>query len=285
MGDGLIHVRKCPLAHSDQAKPPPFAWTTTTRVSDKTIRPYICCRSTSEAEIYQTFAQPVVFTSKIDWHMRLRAEPSGTPHHFCRDGQGAHLHLLNVSQDIRVEATKLLYSTNMWDFDCPLTLRLWIDTIPRDMIPRVRHLRLQMSMGSPKSYHHCSRLPSEWKEALGHVIPGQFPDLRSLSLVFSLEGNIVCWRKSQATTFNEIFRPLRSLSQLRNVYVIFDTDVCPRQCLQFLHDDEVHRQGMYRTFWWRKEVGRAWAEEIRAVILDDEDLPGQECLDTEILAH
>ena len=64
-----------------------------------------------------------------------------------------------------------------------------------------------------------------------------------------------------------MFRPLRSLSQLQNLYVVFMTDGCemrfPWQCSQNLHDDEVHRQGPYRTFWWRKEFGRAWRRRLR----------------------
>ena len=210
-------------------------------------------------------------------------------HHSCRNGSPPDFHFLRVSKEILLEATKLLYSTNTWDFDCPVALGLWIDTIPRNMLPWVRHLRLEMSMGSPTDYRPDFRLTSQWKKVLGHVVPRQFPSLRTLSLAIYLEGNILCWRKSQATTFNEMFRPLRSLSRLQSLFVIFlidnFEDARPGSCSQSLHDDEVHRQGAKNTFWRRKEVGRAWAEEIRAVILDDENLPGQQCLDTQFQTH
>lgn len=281
MGNQTIHINRACYTQETISRPPTFLpWKSSS---------YISSTELSEAEIYKLYAQPVIFKNKIDWHMRLRHDPAQELLHSRRKLSKTDLRFLRVSRELYVEASKLLYPTNMWSFDDAATLEKWLGKRPENMLPHIRHVRLDMALSS---FGFSTPFPRgtavEWEDALRRLVPVKLTGLRTLSLVLCLDGFVTCWRKSQATTVTEMFKPFRSLKHLRNVYVIFEEHryvSAGSICSQPFHDVEAHRSDPKHTFWRRKEVGRAWAEEIRAMILDDKDLPGQVCEGRRFLSH
>ena len=250
----------------------------------------VCQSSMSESDICGAYAQPVVFANRIDRHMRPREEPEGLckAHRTCyqkwRENQDPlNLGLLATSREAYFEATRLMYATNTWPFTNAPTFKRWFSTVPKRMLPCIRHLRFVIHIAA--HYPHAVKIAGRrtWDEIIAQDIPSKFPGLRSLHVAIKLGGYVTCFRKSQARyalamtgmlrpfrqifDITEMFRPLRQLRELSVFTVRFDDEVW--DCGQKWHDVETHELARKETFYQRREVSREWAEEIRELVLTD----------------
>ena len=255
---------------------------------------FVCRCAHSEEAIYASYSEPVVFKNKIDSHMRARCEDPELSHDHCGIGPGQNykeapqmldLRLLGVSKETQREFYRLLYSSNLWSFDRPHTLRKWLGMLPptqpqlwkQTLIPpphlvqSIRRLHLEIStfgqcIGNFREIKHCTE---EWKDLLADL-PTQLPKLTSLHLSICLGGYVTCWRKSQGAAFDAMFLPLKQLRHLEVFTVVFREQRDVESCTEHFHDVETHKEGRRLSFWKRKEFSRVWAEEIVKLVLSKE---------------
>lgn len=245
---------------------------------------YICDSRKSELDIYNEYAQPVVFKNKIDYHMRPREEPQCV-HAYCDHpdewdtfdtSRLLDLRLLAVSPETRDEAGKALYSTNTWSISHPTTFWKWVAKIPTTSHHLIRHLRLDMEIREIEGEFWASgSTMAEWRDII-RILPAQFPNLRSLNVAIEFDGYVTCYRRSLGAKFTDIFRPLRLLKDLKVFTVIMDEDTPSKLrgrdgCYVISHDDYAHDNHDKVTFFRRKEIRRMWAEEVREVVLKKDD--------------
>ena len=216
------------------------------------LYPFYCNPHLSEAETYQKYAEPAVFKDMSDWQTRRRVELQFETHLQCHKDwlELLDLRLLRVSREFRLEATKLLYSTNTWSFNSTEILEDWLNQIPKDALPYVRRLRLEINITYYANWRPYSTAPL-WKETLHRLGRASLTGMRSLSLVIQPHGNITCCRKSQGTALRDIFRPLKIWKGLKGVYVVFNEakygyGYSYRTCAQLEHDAETHGQRNYK---------------------------------------
>ena len=150
----------------------------------------------------------------------------------------------------------------------------------------VRKLRLEIHTG--KSKHglrgHVELYPWAWIiEELVEVLPS----LQDISVALYLKGYVNCWRMSETTWMNRMFRPFCKLADLKTFGIfINDFDMLVSEgwarngqdglCSQNICDRRVHIKRDKETFFERRRVGRVWAAEIRVMVLHKEELVSED---------
>lgn len=158
VGNRTIHVRD--LLTSDHY------YLRSCAPSTNMLRYYVCRCPLSEAMIYESYKQPIVFKNKIDWHMRPRFETMSNLHDGCLRSEQKASQLINpnilaVSREAHDEAVTAFYLTNKWSFADSSALNDWLIKVPDELLLLVQHVHLEMHMARDLSYFICST--SIWK--------------------------------------------------------------------------------------------------------------------------
>lgn len=245
---------------------------------------YACLTEGSETAICNAHTSPLSSEQPTNQCSRLFHGPLCQPHGDCdrqlRFSPAVDLRLLAVSPEFYREGTAALYSANIFSF-CEIgALKRWFREVSSANLDAIHHLRLQMRL---EGHVHDGTSTFALAEAIKRLCI-EMPNLRSLELALSLRGYLTCWRKSQASEFTDMFRPLRRLEDLRNLTVVLNEDtrgMMPNWddgdwCVQRLCDRDTHESPDGENAVRRGELGEVWAEEIREVVLRKADEPTDE---------
>ena len=196
---------------------------------------YLCQSKVSELDLYASTLKKLDAVNEAEDHdlpCKHIMDTRFDPHRFCqpggsfsRDWKPLQLNsgLLTVSAETKMEATKLLYSTNTFSFDSLKTMRKWLASIPPDLRVLVQSIRLEIwwCKGKVLEQKNDKRLsPYVWTKFFDQDLAIQLPNLTDLNLAIHLPSRTVRCRDKQDTTLICMFLPLHRLKSLKKEKLI-----------------------------------------------------------------
>ena len=231
----------------------------------------ICRQKLSETEIFQLFIKPPSFKNRIEFHLRPCEEPVevDAPHEKCHSRllprETLDLRLLATSCQIRRDATRVIYTTNIFSFNALNILKRWLQMVPPHLLTYVQHLNIEVPMqgGCPKFE------TGSWRVLYSGDLNAKLPHLKSLSVGVFLNGLVTCWRNNPTSrrAFMNTFRPLRQLKCLQSFTMVINEYVKHDGAMHERCADQTHDENPRYSYWVRKELRRVWAEEVREMVL------------------